>query len=311
MAVSSGFFDAVIGQNNKPDRKYSADQFGAIFDGIITDGVFEKYPSTVYNPESGKWEPFKVTASENLSLDSIQVDIGPGRAWLDKTWTLNDSTFSIELEPRNVGVDRLDGIYIKVDKDNRQNSIVKVTGDTSSGAIRPSLNPPIDTVNVKHYLIATVLIKNGGDTDDSVIITDKDIITNMVGLGGVPFVESNVTDISITTDTILNNLESKFDSYRSDYSERFDTWFQSIKDSMGELTPDQIIEIAQMVAETYCTDYLSGGYPYEEDSCLYLSSDKKPVPSVIINFGFVSGPMANNPNANEITVETSSYTVVT
>ena len=305
MAVISGFFDAVIGQSG-PDRKYSADDFGAIFDGIITDGVFEKFPSSVYNSTDKKWEPFKVTASDNSSLDHIQVNVGPGRAWLDRTWTLiedNDSE-PITLNARNVLLPRLDGIFIKVDKSERRNSIYVTTGQEQNN---PVLTVPENTSSVTYYLIATVYIANG----ESVTITDADVITNKIGFGGVPFVKSNVTDISITTDTILNNLESKFDSYRSDYSKQFDTWFQSIKDSMGELTPDQIIEIAQMVAETYCTDYLSGGYPYEEDSCLYLSSDKKPIPPVIINFGFVSGPMTNNPNTNEITVETSSYTVVT
>ena len=310
MAVTSGFFDAVI-SGGIPDRKYSADQFGAIFDGIITDGVFEKFPSTVYNSTDEKWEPFKVSASEDSTLDHIQIEIGPGRAWLNKTWTLiEESDYEIKtIEPRNNADPRLDGVYIKVDKSERRNSIWVEKGTPQT---RPILTIPTSTSSVKYYLIATIYVESGAETNDSIVITDKDIITNMVGVtGGTPFVESNVTDISVTTDTILNNLESKFDSYKSDYSEQFDTWFQSIKDSMGELTPDQIIEIAQMVAETYCTDYLSGGYPYEEDSCLYLSSDKKPLPKVIINFGFVSGPMANNPNANEITVETSSYTVVT
>lgn len=35
MAVTSGFFNAVSG-----DRTYSAEQFGALFNGIITDGIF-------------------------------------------------------------------------------------------------------------------------------------------------------------------------------------------------------------------------------------------------------------------------------
>lgn len=309
MAVSSGFFDAYL-QSGVPDRKYSADQFGAIFDGIISDGVFEKYPSTVYNSTNNKWEPFKVYASDNSSLDHLEIVVGPGRAWFDKTWTLNDGETTIDLNDRNSTLDRLDGIYIKVDKDNRQNSIVKVTGNISDGALHPTLNPPVNTNNITYYLIATVLVKNSNDVS-SVTLTENDTITNMIGsAGGAQFVKSNVTDASITTETILNNLEKQFNSYQDDYSDRFNTWFESIKDSIGELTPDQIIEIAQMVAETYTTDYLSGGYPYEEDGCLYLSSDKVVLPNVIINFGFVSGPLYPNPNANELTVYTSEYSVV-
>ena len=36
MAVTYGFYNSSNG-----DRKYNAEQFGSIFDGIILDGVFE------------------------------------------------------------------------------------------------------------------------------------------------------------------------------------------------------------------------------------------------------------------------------
>ena len=35
MAVTSGFFNSLYG-----DRKYNAEQFSAMFDNLITDGVF-------------------------------------------------------------------------------------------------------------------------------------------------------------------------------------------------------------------------------------------------------------------------------
>ena len=302
MAVTSGFFDAVLNQSGTPDRKYSADQFGAIFDGIISDGIFEKYPSTVYNSTDKKWEPFKVTGSDDLSINEIDVIVGPGRAWLNKTWTLiepNDFE-TVKLDARNLTNPRLDGIYIKIDKGERKNSIYVCTGETTDST-RPALRPVTNTETVKYHLIATVYVAPG----DAVTITENDIITSYVGTAdGTPFVESNITDISATTDTILNNLESQFNSYRDEYSDDFKSWFESIKDSIGEMTPDQIIEVAEMVAEAYTTDYLSGGYPFEEDDCLYLSSDKERLPNVIINFGFVSGPLHPNSNANELTVYT-------
>ena len=36
MSVTSGFFDSING-----DRKYNAEQMSSIFDGIVTDGVFQ------------------------------------------------------------------------------------------------------------------------------------------------------------------------------------------------------------------------------------------------------------------------------
>jgi hypothetical protein len=78
----------------------------------------------------------------------------------------------------------------------------------------------------------------------------------------------------------------------------------SIKDQLGTITADQIIEIAELIANTYSTDYLSGGYPFISDDCLYLSSAKDVLPPVIINFGFVTGSMYPNELANELTVYT-------
>lgn len=299
MAVISGFFNASE-SSGKRDRVYSADDFGAIFDGIISDGIFEKYPEAAYDADADIWEPFKVVPSDNASTGHLELIVRPGRAWFDKTWTLNDDDQTIELDSRDTQLNRMDGVYIKVDKDARQNSIYVSTGDE---AIVPSLNKPIDVPgHVTHYLIATVLITGSISVDTPIAAKD---ITNMINQdGGAPYVAYNVTDPSITTETILKNLENYFNSYQSKYGDEFTAWMEEIKDSLGTLTSDQIIEIAELVANTYNTDYLSGGYPYYNDSCIYYSSAKNVLPPVIINFGFVTGSMYPNENANELTVYT-------
>ena len=302
MAVSSGFFNASESSGNR-DRVYSAEDFGAIFDGIISDGIFEKYPDSVYDSETDTWSPFKVVPSENASTGHLEVVVKPGRAWFDKTWTLNDADVSVELSSRDANKHRIDGIYIRVDKDDRRNRIWVEEGDEVPS--NPSLKPPTDVPgHVTHYLIATIYVTANQDTDSQITLAE---ITNMIGLdGGAPYVKSNVTDPSITTSTILKNLENQFDSYQSKYTDEFVDWFESIKDTMGTVTADQIVEIAELVANTYSTDYLSGGYPYTNDDCLYLSSSKDVLPPVIINFGFVTGSMYPNRFANELTVHTET-----
>jgi hypothetical protein len=283
MAVTSGFFDAVL-SGGVPDRKYGADEFGAIFDGIISDGIFKNYPA-------GVAYPFKVTPPTDSSLQVLAIQVAPGRAWLDKTWTLNTASYTVQLADRNVNQSRTDGIFIKVDKNNRMNDIVAVN----------MANPPIDDDNVKYHLIALVQVKPGVNTDP---ITEDDI-TNKIGeADGTPYVQSLITDMNATTKTIIENLETQFDSYKEAYGEEFITWFESIKDQIGGITPDQIVEVAEMVAGAYSSDYLSGVYPYVEGTGLYLSSDKEIQPPVFLNFGFVSASMSKNPNANELTVIT-------
>lgn len=299
MAVISGFFNASE-SSGKRDRVYGADDFGAIFDGIISDGIFEKYPDEVYDADSDVWSPFKVIPSENATTGHLEVTVRPGRAWFDKTWTLNDADAAVTLESRDTQLNRIDGIYIKIDKDARQNVIYVSTGDE---AVTPELKKPVDIPgHVTNYLIATVYVSGSTNVDSPIVAKD---ITNMIDQdGGAPYVKSNVTDPTITTETILKNLENYFNSYQSKYGDEFEEWMEGIQDSLGTLTSDQIIEIAELVAKTYNTDYLSGGYPYFSDDCVYLSSAKNVLPPVIINFGFVTGSMYPNENANELTVYT-------
>lgn len=284
MAITSGFFDAVL-NDGVPDRKYSADDFGAIFDGIISDGIFKNYPA-------GVAYPFKVTPPTDSSLQVLAVQVNPGRAWLNGTWTLNTATYTVQLTAgRNVNQDRTEGIFIKIDKNNRTNDIVAVN----------MTNPPIDDDNVKYHLIALIQVTHYTSSATEPITEDE--ITNKIGeADGTPYVQSLITDMNATTETIIKNLETQFDSYKEAYGEEFVAWFESIKDNIGGITPDQIVEVAEMVAEAYSSDYLSGVYPYVEGTGLYLSSDKEIQPPVFLNFGFVSASMAKNPNANELEV---------
>ena len=293
MAVISGFFNASEQSGNR-DRVYSAEDFGAIFDGIISDGIFKKYGDT----------PFAVVPGD-AATGHLNITVKKGRAWFDKTWTLNDDDYTVELNSRDSNLNRIDGIYIVVDKDSRQNSITKVTG---TEAIAPVVPTPTDVPDhMMYHLIATVYVSASSDVDKQLETKD---ITSMIGIdGGSPYAESLVTDPDVTVDIILKNLENEFDSYQSEYGDQFTAWMDSIKDTLGTLTSDQIIDVAELIADTYSTDYLSGGYPYLSDDCLYLSSAKNVLPPVIINFGFVTGSMYPNENANELTVHTSPYTI--
>lgn len=83
MAVSYGFYNSLNG-----DRKYDALQMSSIFDGIIRDGVF-----------------MYVTGQMLVSADgsSMTVQVAPGRAWFNHTWTLNDTILPIIIPQSKVG----------------------------------------------------------------------------------------------------------------------------------------------------------------------------------------------------------------
>lgn len=120
MAITSGFFDSVNG-----DRKYSAQQFGNLFTGIISDGVF-----------SGVGGGLKVESR------SSQVYINSGRAWCRGTWLDNDAYASLSV-PANThpNYSRYDAVVLTFDTSSsvRRNSIDYISGDAAATPLKPTL----------------------------------------------------------------------------------------------------------------------------------------------------------------------------
>lgn len=120
MAITSGFFDSVNG-----DRKYSAQQFGDLFTGIISDGVF-----------SGVGGGLKVESR------SSQVYINSGRAWCRGTWIDNDAYASLNV-PANShpNYSRYDAVVLTFDSSSsvRRNSIDYISGVAAATPLKPAL----------------------------------------------------------------------------------------------------------------------------------------------------------------------------
>lgn len=198
MTVSSGFFNSV-----NHDRLYDAEQLSSIFDGIIVDGVYENVG-----------EAFNVIAYPD---EYNTVLVGTGRAWFNHTWTLNDSRFSITLDPPNEMLGRIDAIVIDVNKerDTRKNSIIYLKGDEANPDFPPAL---INTENHHQYPIAYITrhAEQNGPIDQSDIqIT--------VGTGVCPIVTG------ILEAQNLENLMQQLDS-------EFNAWWDGIKDTLDENT---------------------------------------------------------------------------
>ena len=122
MAVSYGFFDSEDG-----DRAYEAAEFNRLFDGIITDGVFESIG-----------DAFNITSAENGML----ITVGSGRAWFNGTWTYNDTLYPIVIPTAETLLNRIDAIVIEIDStnDGRYCEIKVVTGEPAySNPSKPTL----------------------------------------------------------------------------------------------------------------------------------------------------------------------------
>ena len=119
MTVTCGFF-------NGSDRAANATDVCSIFDGLISDGIYDTIGTA-----------FAVTAAGGNFLN-----LGPGRAWFNHTWTKNDATVVYEAPAAELLLHRWDRMVLEVDHSDavRANRIFIMTGTPSSTPSLPSLS---------------------------------------------------------------------------------------------------------------------------------------------------------------------------
>lgn len=194
MSVSSGFFNSLNG-----DRKYNAAQMSAIFDGLIIDGVFASIGTA-----------FAVKAAGGLT-----VNVGVGKAWFDRTWTVNDSILPMTAPEAEVLLDRIDAVVLEVNgmESVRENTIKFVKGNPSSAPSRPTLT---NEGNVHQYPLCYIYRKYG------TAVINQDDITPMVGTESTPFVTGILQTISL--DELLGKWQDELDRFTDARSQEVDDW---------------------------------------------------------------------------------------
>ena len=205
MAVTSGFFNSLNG-----DRKYSAEQFSALFDNLITDGVFANVG----------------TAFEVKATPENTITIGIGRAWFNSVWLYNDTLYPMVPQEPEVLLNRIDAIVIEINRNEavRSGQIRWMYGTPSSEPVRPTLT---STVEVHQYPLAYVY-RHAGVSD--VIQAD---ITNMIGTSACPYVTGILSTQSI--DKVVAQWESQFN-----------VWFEGLE---ATLDGDVAANLANQVLE--------------------------------------------------------------
>lgn len=231
MSVTSGFFNSL-----NHDRRYSAQQMSAIFDGIINDGVFANIGVA-----------FAITADSGVT-----INIGVGKAWFNSAWVYNDALLPKTLEGSEVVLDRIDAVVIEVDHSEsvRMGDIKIVKGSPSSSPKNPTM---ANTTNKHQYPLAYIYRKAG-----STEITQADI-TNMVGTSSCPYITGilqvqNIDNIVAQWNAQWNQwyaekiaeTDSDASVLLAEMKSEFDVWFNDIQ---ALLEDDVATALAAQVAE--------------------------------------------------------------
>lgn len=184
MAVTYGFYNSSNG-----DRKYNALQFSRLFEGIIRDGVFSTVGGSLM-----------VVAASNLT-----VNISPGRAWFNNTWTNNDALLPLTLDPAEAILNRYDAIVLEVAPDERENRFKIVKGTPATTPAKPTM---IKTGGIYQYPLAYIYVGKGVES------ISQANISNAVGTTECPFITGALQQV--TTNDIIAQWESEFNTWFDD-----------------------------------------------------------------------------------------------
>lgn len=127
MAITSGFWDSYNG-----DRMYSAEVFGQIFEGLISDGIAQSEGNALIYDVS----------QAGTTVGEPKIGIKSGKAWFNNHYIRNDSTTYITLDnPQDLYDDTVDTtssyytkalIYIYVDTTEDGGTITNTNESTTT-----------------------------------------------------------------------------------------------------------------------------------------------------------------------------------
>lgn len=198
---SSGFFNSVNG-----DRLYNAQQMSEIFEGLITDGVYESVGNKMaVQPNSG-----------------MTIQIATGRGWFGKHWVNNDSEYTLTLAQSDVILNRYVAVCIKVDDTDAVRDAVPYLkySEFATTPVKPSM---IRTETVKEYCLAYIYIKAGATA-----ITASDIIDTRADESLCGWVTGLIEQLSTAT------LFEQFTAI-------FNDWFTGLQDLINANTETMLV----------------------------------------------------------------------
>ena len=198
---NSGFFNSVNG-----DRVYNADQMSAIFNGLITDGVYASVGD-------------KLAVQPN---NAMTIQIATGRGWFDKRWVENDSEYLMTLEASDVLLNRYCAVCIRVDTTDsgRKAEPYLKYSEYATNPTKPSMTR---TETIKEYCLAYVLIRAGATS-----ITAADIEDTRSNEALCGWVTGLIEQLSSAT-------------LFEQFTDIFYTWFNGLGDLINENTETMLV----------------------------------------------------------------------
>lgn len=240
MAVTYGFFNAVQQEDGSYDRTYNADQMSTYFEGLVSDGVYERVGD----------------AMQVLAGDGMQVQVKSGRAIIDSKWIKNDAAVLITLNAAHVTLNRYTAIVIRLDRSARTISIVAKDGENATTPTKPAIT---NSTTVKELCLAYVYVGRGVTLISQANIEDMRP-SNLCGW---------VTGIvkQVDTSKLFLQWQTAYEEFYQKWTNDFQTWFSALT---GQLQVNTYIQKYHKVVDIKTKNSI---FPLDMDGYTYEESD--------------------------------------
>lgn len=265
-----GFFDANL-NGEEYDRVYLAAQFARYFASFIGNGVYAQHG-----------DQLQVMAQ---STPAMSVQVLSGQGWINGYWYENSGPLSLSVDVADGVLARIDSIVLRIGFSERNVWLAIKKGAPAATPVAPALTRSADYYELQ---LATISIPAGSIKITQAQITDTRMNKSVCGwVTGVvdqidtttlfsqfeayleEFKANNEAEFTSWTEeqraaylAWIATQESDFDTWYNAHTvawqNQFTTWFQTIKDQLGEDAAGQLQNQINALEERL--DALPGAY---------------------------------------------------
>lgn len=248
MAITYGFWNALKQSDGTYDRVYNSDQISEMFEGLLSDGVFESVGDALIVKEKS----------------GLTVEVGTGRAWIGDRWMKNDAKLDITLAAAHLTLNRWSAIVIRADYSNRVITIEEKAGTPATTPIKPTM-----TYNdsIKEKCLAYVYVGKGVTFITQTNITDCRADTSVCGWVTGIIKQVNTSELFLQYQAAYEQQLATMQAWENTQKTAFDSWFSALTDQL------QVNTYIQKYHKVVETTNEQGIFPLDMNDYMYSDTD--------------------------------------
>lgn len=213
MAITYGFFNAIKQSDGTYDRVYNSDQISEMFEGLISDGVFESVGDALIVKEKS----------------GMTIEVGTGRAWIGDRWMKNDAKMNITLTGAHLTLNRWSAIVIRADYSNRVISIVEKVGTPATTPMKPTIT--YDDF-IKEKCLAYIYVGKGATSITQANIVDCRADTSICGWVTGVVTQVDTSQLFLQYQAAYERQLTTMQAWENAQKTAFDSWFSTLTDQL-------------------------------------------------------------------------------